>query len=105
LLPAQSDLADFGAGLEPRERDVVGTLERLTATRPFRRADGTVGFVADAEVRTADGVERVVLWDEPVRAVQGLVGRRLTLTRLAERTGKGGERALHSTRATQVAPA
>jgi hypothetical protein len=102
LLPVQSDLADFGARLEPTERDVAGVLERLAATRPFRRADGTLGFVADAEVRTAEGLVRVVLWDAPVREVQGSVGRHLRLTCLAERTTKGGERALHSTRATKV---
>lgn len=100
LLPAQTGLAEFGA---LPEQELAGVLERLTATRTFRRADGTVGFVADADVRTPAGLQRVVLWDEAVRRVQGLQGKAVRITRLADRT-RGAERALHTTRATEVLP-
>lgn len=102
LLPVQAVL-DVGAG-PPAVVEVVGVLERLTPTRPFRRADGTTGFVADADVRTALALVRVVLWDEAVRRAQGLQGRRVRLTGLAERPRPAGAE-LHATRDTEVGPA
>jgi hypothetical protein len=100
LLPTQTDLAAFGIDAPP-ERDLEGVLERLTQTRTFHRQDGSVGFVADADVRTPDGLARVTLWDGPVRQIQGKLGQRVRLTQLVERT-RGAERALHTTRGTQV---
>lgn len=100
LMPVQATL-----DLEPEAPrgsvEVVGTLERLTPTRPFRRADGSTGFVCDVDVRTAAATVRVVLWDESVRRVQGLQGRRVRLTRLAGRPRPAGAE-LHSTRDTEV---
>lgn len=103
LMPVQATLpieeAPARASVE-----VVGTLERLTPTRPFRRADGTTGFVCDADVRTPAATVRVVLWDEAVRRVQGLQGKRVRFTGLAERPRAAGAE-LHSTRDTEVSPA
>lgn len=99
LLPAQATL-DVGA--EPAAAaEVVGVVERLTPTRPFRRGDGSTGFVSDLDLRTDAGVLRVVLWDDAVRAAQGTVGQRVRLTGLAERP-RGAARELHATRATRV---
>lgn len=103
LLPAQAtlDLAEY----QPKAvAEVAGTLERVTPTRTFRRPDGTTGFVCDADLRTPAGVARVVLWDDAVRGVQGLQGRRVRLTRLAERPRAQGAE-LHSTRETEVTAA
>lgn len=99
LLPAQATL-DVEAPPKP-VADVVGVVERLTPTRPFRRADGSTGFVCDADLRTAAGLVRVVLWDDAVRRIQGHAGRRVRLTRLAERPRAQGAE-LHSTRDTDV---
>lgn len=99
LLPAQATLE---VEAPPKAvAEVVGVLERLTPTRPFRRADGTTGFVCDAEVRTSGGLVRVVLWDDAVRRVQGLQGRSVRLTRLSERPRATGAE-LHATRDTDV---
>jgi hypothetical protein len=99
LLPPPS--ADLEPAGRPALRDVQGTLERLSPTRTFRRPDGTVGFVGDLEVRTAQGLRRVVLWDGAVRQAQGLLGKPVRCTALAERA-RNGALELHSTRATQV---
>jgi hypothetical protein len=98
LLSAQATLEveEYGA-----DEVVEGEALRLTPTRTFRRSDGSTGFVADLDVRTALGVVRVVLWDGAVRAAQGCAGARVRLTALAART-KAGARELHSTRATRL---
>lgn len=97
LLPAQATLP-LEAVPEPA---FEGTLERLTATRTFRRRDGGTGFVCDADVRTAQGLQRVVLWDEAVRRVQGLQGQSVRFTALREQAREGA-RELHSTARTRV---
>ena len=102
LLPVQATL-DVAA--EPAQAvEVQGVVERLTPTRPFRRGDGSTGFVADLDLRTGEGVQRVVLWDEAVRRAQGTQGRAVRLTALLAKP-KGEARELHSTRATEVLPA
>jgi hypothetical protein len=48
-----------------------GLVRALSPTRPFRRADGMTGFVADLDVEVgSEGVIRVVCWDEAVRAAR-----------------------------------
>lgn len=49
-----------------------GIVRALSPTRPFRRAEGAVGFVADLDVEVgSEGVVRVVCWDEAVKAARG----------------------------------
>jgi len=100
LLPHDATPAP-AAERAPEVAELRGVLERLSATRTFARKDGTTGFVCDIEVRTAERLQRVVLWDEPVRAAQSLLGQRVRVLALLERQ-RAGEPELHSTRRTQV---
>lgn len=99
LLPTQTMLMQPEAAAITELRGVV---ERITPTRTFRRADGSVGFVADLDLRDGGTVHRVTLWDEAVRRAQGVSGKAVRLTHLAERTAEGGARAWQSTRGTEV---
>ena len=72
-------------------------------TRPFRRKDGSTGFVAEVDLEDASGRARVTLWDEAVRAAQALAaGGSAEMTDLLAKE-RDGRLELHSTRATRVA--
>lgn len=105
LLADDEGLLPRPAGAEPAMpsafQEVRGTLERLTPTRTFRRGDGTIGFVCDAELRTEEGLQRIVLWDDAVRKVQGWLGKPVRVTALTPKA-KNGTRELQSTRATWI---
>lgn len=79
-----------------------GTLVSVSATRPFRRADGAVGFACDAEFDAADGRIKVVCWDEAVKAVRALaLGTPVEVTALvAKQKADGFE--WHTSRETRV---
>lgn len=84
---------------------VRATVRGVQPTRPFRRRDGTTGFVANVEVEDASGRASVTLWDEAVRAVQKCPpGTEVELTDLVAKEHQG-RLELHSTRATRVSPA
>lgn len=100
--PVTPPTADDGAPV----RDLAGTLRRLAPTRTFARDGGGTGFVATAKIEVTDGgdggtdedIHEVTLWDEAVRAVQGVApGDPIRLEGLVERDG-----ALHATAAAQV---
>ncbi len=97
------DASDEDDAPEPAEvASLVGTITTLSPTRPFRSPEGVVGFVADLDIETTDGLTRIVLWNEPVRAIrQFLPGARVRLTNLAL-TPRGAATEWHSTPETRV---
>lgn len=68
-LAKEDDLKSFQARL-PAGGPLAGTLASVSPTRTYRKADGGVGFVCDAEVDASEGRVRVTLWDELVRDVR-----------------------------------
>lgn len=68
-LRKEEDLRSFQARL-PAGGPLGGILAGVSPTRTYRKADGGVGFVCDAEVDAAEGRVRVTLWDDLVRDVR-----------------------------------
>lgn len=84
---------------------VRARLVRLEPTRPFRRKDGTTGFMAKMEVEDDTGRLLVTLWDDAIKAARDLQeGDPVELTDLAARTWSGSVE-LSTTRASRVARA
>lgn len=84
-----ADVAADAAEERPQElpTNVSGTLEHVAPTRTYRRADGGVGFACDVDVRTPEGLLRVVAWDEAVRTVRAIgEGKRVAFEGLVPRT-------------------
>jgi replication factor A1 len=78
-----------------------GALASVAPTRPFRRADGSLGFVCEAEFDTGDGRVRVVCWDEAVKAVRALaVGDEVEVEGLVAKA-KGGAAEWHTASGTR----
>lgn len=78
-----------------------GSLATLAPTRPFRRADGSLGFVTEAEFDIPDGRVRVVCWDEAVKAVRALaIGDEVEVEGLVAKA-KGGAAEWHTAAGTK----
>lgn len=97
------------AALRPRAVEAPGPLRAtflaVSPTRPFRRADGTVGFACDAELDTAEGRLKVVCWDEAVKAVRALLpGCDVVVEGLVAKARSNGVE-WHTTPATIIRPA
>lgn len=78
-------------------------LKGLRPTRPFRRSDGTTGFVAEADVEDAGVAATLVCWDDAVKALRALApGAWVEATDLVVKE-KSGRLELSTTRATRLA--
>ena len=81
---------------------LAGTLAALSPTRTYRRPDGAVGFVCDADLDTPRGRARLVAWDEAVKAVRGIpVGSKLVAENVVQKV-RGAATEWHTTRETRL---
>ena len=81
---------------------VEGTLAGLAPTRSFKRGDGGVGFVCDADVDTPQGRVRLVAWDEAVKAVRALApGARLVAENVVPKV-RGAATEWHTTKESRI---
>ena len=82
-----------------------GVLHEVFPTRTFRKQDGSVGFVCDADVETDEGRVRLVAWEEhvkPLRAVKP--GDPLVVEHVVPKV-RGAATEWHTTRESRVRPA
>lgn len=104
LLPREAPAVAAAPAPRPQPERMEGIVREVRATRSFRRADGTTGFVADLLLEVEGRLRRIVLWDEAVRSAKALSpGSRVVLDGLLGKTGRDGGAEWHSARGFSVA--
>lgn len=101
-LVKEDDLSTFQARLGESSEPLRGELAYVSPTRPYRKSDGSTGFVCDIDVDAGEGPIRVVVWDELVRDVRKApVGGPIELEGLVAKV-KGASMEWHTGRGTKV---
>lgn len=100
-LAREDDVRSFQARV-PAGGPLSGMLATVSPTRPYRKSDGSVGFVCDVEVDAGEGRVKVTLWDDLVRDVRKLpIGAPLLLEGLVSKT-RGTSLEWHSSGQTKL---
>lgn len=99
---ASSSSAGGGAAQVTLPGTLSGTLSYLSPTRTYRKGDGGVGFVCDADVDTPRGRFRLVAWDEMVKTVRSIpLGSGIVAENVVQKV-RGAATEWHTTRESEL---